>query len=452
MKDTEWSPYKGKKAVVYGLEWDIDFKDYPDMFGAFVKEKSKAERFFEEGRNDEELLISRLLENGEIQSEEDFDRDYTTFEEYFNEKEVKAEFIERYLGLPKSCVVATKEADTYVKNLMNDFDRDEVIEALHHRYGDYRIKNEDTFEFTGIKGHGMEVSRQNIKDAVENIIDRADFKAYLDLYRNFENYSVNNKILIYSQKPTATLVKGGNAWRELGRHTKTMAKSLFIYAPNIKSFPPSTTPKELKEYVKSHNSYATKMMGGHYLITQEDLDKALEKLSKGMKVSLLIGTSLVLVYDVSDTYGKELPKIEEKVCDEKKGAYLLAEFCKDIGASNCIDAGVAETASNLADYLLHGDGLKVPLISHESDLSDSKKKLERDAIAFLIADYFGVDASGRLEGMGRAFDKDPVGLRTSLFTEVMERVDKTVRYITRECERIEKTMQNEIEEEEEIER
>ena len=48
----------------------------------------------------------------------------------------------------------------------------------------------------------------------------------------FHRYSVNNVMLIHSQKPNATRVAGFNKWRDdFGRHVKRGEKGIQIIAP-----------------------------------------------------------------------------------------------------------------------------------------------------------------------------------------------------------------------------
>ncbi len=439
------------KAVVYGIRWDIDMKEYPDLYRNFIKEKMKAEKMFSEGKADEEALIKHLLEDGELEAEEDYDRDYTTFGEYFNEDKVRAEFYERYLNLPQTSVVDIPME--YDADNEASLTKEDVLKGLKAKYGDYKIL--PGFEYTSAKGHGNDIARQKIKDTVNTMLERNDFQEFLKLTRNFDSYSLNNKLLVYGQKPDATIVKGAGVWREqYGRNVSSGSHGIWIYRPNKRTFPSYTDPEKVREWVDSHNSFSRKVLGGMNIITESELERQLKNLAEGKSASFVSSMGVTVVYDVSDTYGKELPKVEDRITDSGHGQALLEAFCRNIGAEGCIRDNIPDMSLSLADYLLHGETVKVPLISKDMKLNDHRKKLEAGAVAYLISDRFGCDASSKLTDIAKAFEDDPAGVRGTLFLELLERIDRTVTYVSRECDKLEKELglSAEEEEEEEMER
>lgn len=58
--------------------------------------------------------------------------------------------------------------------------------------------------------------------------------AYLSVMAKFHRYSVNNSLLIFCQRPGATLVKGYHGWQTLGRQVRRGERSITILAPLIK--------------------------------------------------------------------------------------------------------------------------------------------------------------------------------------------------------------------------
>ncbi len=60
------------------------------------------------------------------------------------------------------------------------------------------------------------------------------WEAYLSVMAKFHRYSVNNSLLIFCQRPDATLVKGYHGWRTLGRQVRRGERSITILAPLIK--------------------------------------------------------------------------------------------------------------------------------------------------------------------------------------------------------------------------
>jgi len=53
----------------------------------------------------------------------------------------------------------------------------------------------------------------------------------LSVSAKFHNYSFNNQLMIFLQRPEATVVAGFNRWKSLGRFVKKGEKGLAIFAP-----------------------------------------------------------------------------------------------------------------------------------------------------------------------------------------------------------------------------
>lgn len=60
------------------------------------------------------------------------------------------------------------------------------------------------------------------------------WEAYLSVMAKFHRYSVNNSLLIFCQRPDATLVKGYHGWRTLGRQVRRGERGITILAPLVK--------------------------------------------------------------------------------------------------------------------------------------------------------------------------------------------------------------------------
>ena len=59
------------------------------------------------------------------------------------------------------------------------------------------------------------INYKKLLDGVQEIIERGDYPLFLKTMKKFKNYSFLNTLLIYSQKPDATLVKGFKGWNDL---------------------------------------------------------------------------------------------------------------------------------------------------------------------------------------------------------------------------------------------
>jgi hypothetical protein len=61
-----------------------------------------------------------------------------------------------------------------------------------------------------------------------------DWRRWLEVASRFHDYSFNNTLLIYAQRPDATLVAGYEAWKALGRQVEKGQRGIQILAPIVR--------------------------------------------------------------------------------------------------------------------------------------------------------------------------------------------------------------------------
>ncbi len=130
----------------------------------------------------------------------------------------------------------------------------------------------------------------SIENGIKNLFESDKYKQYLQTMSRFHRYSVNNQMLIYMQKPNATLVAGFNKWRDqFGRNVKKGEKGIKIIAP---------TPykKKIEE---------TKLDPDTKLPMLDDNGNEM-KVEKEIQIPMF---RVVSVFDVSQTAGKPLPQL-----------------------------------------------------------------------------------------------------------------------------------------------
>ena len=144
-----------------------------------------------------------------------------------------------------------------------------------------------------IKGMTKDEYMKEITDRLEagvrGVLDSENYKAYLTSMSKFHTYSFRNTMLIFLQKPDASLVAGLGKWQsEFERTRKQGEAGLKIIAPKfytVKKRVPKKDP-DTGEPIKDKNG---KPVMEEQEITVPDY-------------------RVVSVYDVSQTEGKELPK------------------------------------------------------------------------------------------------------------------------------------------------
>ena len=72
----------------------------------------------------------------------------------------------------------------------------------------------------------------SIEKGIQDLFQSEKYQQYLRTMSRFHKYSVNNTMLIYMQKPDATVVAGFNKWRDqFGRNVLKGEKGIKIIAP-----------------------------------------------------------------------------------------------------------------------------------------------------------------------------------------------------------------------------
>ena len=127
---------------------------------------------------------------------------------------------------------------------------------------------------------------QGIKDLF--VSDR--YRQYLSVMSRFHRYSVNNTMLIYMQRPDASLVAGFQKWKnQFGRHVKQGERGITIIAP--------TPFKKKIEEVKLDLDTKAPLLG-------PDVQQIVEE--KEISIPMF---KPVKVFDVAQTEGKPLPHL-----------------------------------------------------------------------------------------------------------------------------------------------
>jgi hypothetical protein len=66
----------------------------------------------------------------------------------------------------------------------------------------------------------LRAAHDKLQDAVAEIVSGDDWRRMLKVASKFHRYSFNNHLMIFLQRPDATVVAGFNRWKTLGRFVK----------------------------------------------------------------------------------------------------------------------------------------------------------------------------------------------------------------------------------------
>lgn len=236
----------------------------------------------------------------------------------------------------------------------------------------------------------IKAALDRIESSLAAINTNEDWLNYLCFQSKFYNYSFGNTILIFSQNPEASYVKGYKSWNQLGRYVKKGAKGLAILAPCFKKTEVFKEPENKSEY---HDAEG---------------EKEIKKVISGFRVTY--------VYDIADTDGSDeyLPVLvkglagnseAEKEIYERLMAFISTEHTvtevtgtASKGSYN-LDTGVICVRGDL-DYLqriktlLHEYAHAIDFKLHPGpDVSRNRRELIAESVAFVVSMRLGLDTS-----------------------------------------------------------
>ena len=131
---------------------------------------------------------------------------------------------------------------------------------------------------------------EGIEQGIKELFESEKYMRYLSVMSRFHRYSVNNTMLIYMQKPDATLVCGYNKWKnQFERHVKKGEHGITIIAP---------TPfkKKIEEQKLDPDTKAPILDKDGKIVTEE----------REIEIPMF---RPVKVFDYSQTDGKPLPEL-----------------------------------------------------------------------------------------------------------------------------------------------
>lgn len=224
----------------------------------------------------------------------------------------------------------------------------------------------------------LKAAHDKLQAAVAQIVSGDDWKRMLKVASKFHKYSFNNHLMIFMQRPDATVVAGFNKWKSLGRFVKKGEKGIAIFAPC------------------------------RYKTTIED-EHGDEKSFQQIR-----GFRVVHVFDISQTEGEELPDLDAvrpKLldADAPEGVWeaLVSQantagfevirnrrgrengYCDFSSREIAVrpDVAPAQAVKTLIHELAHG-------LLHSDEVPRSKEvaEIEVESVAYIVCDAIGLDS------------------------------------------------------------
>ena len=217
---------------------------------------------------------------------------------------------------------------------------------------------------------------KKLEEGMTEVFNSERYKDWLEVQKNFRNYSYANTMLILLQRPKARQVAGYKTWQKLGRQVNKGEKGIKIFAPNIRKV-------EKKD--------------------QETGEKVQKKEIKGFfPVSL---------FDISQTSGEELPEIAQELEGDSDIAEYIYEKAKTIAEKDNLkvelytedersskgcyepynkigikEASKDQQAKTIIHELTHHK-------THEQVESYQEGEIIAESVAYIVCSSYGLDTS-----------------------------------------------------------
>lgn len=329
-------------------------------------------------------------------------------------------------------------------------------------------------------------------EGVNKLMNGEDYADFLKFNAKFHNYSFNNKILIYMQKPDASYVAGLGKWKsDFGAASIAKGeKGIMISRPNLREF---KDEDKLKEYMNDPKHAA--------FFTEKEKEAYLRQLSEQGKVSLITSFSYASVWDVSQMRDKEgnklkleVPEIRKQIGADYKDYETVKQALTNISevpieyvdtleddpklrnaygyyspvtdTISVRNAGfkqedevrseqdcIRTTIHEMAHSMLHGPEMRAQNISTSWDarISNSTKEIEAESVAFMVCDHLGIDSSCNTFGYLAKYLPDDPDKRYMVLDRSMKNINKCadaiIERLDKELEKLKTVEKPETEEE-----
>ena len=293
-----------------------------------------------------------------------------------------------------------------------------------------------------------------IEQGIKELFEREKYMRYLSVMSRFHRYSVNNTMLIYMQRPDATLVAGYNKWKnQFERHVKRGEHGITIIAP--------TPFKKKIEEQKLDPDTKAPMLDAEGKVIMEEREVEIPMFRP------------VKVFDVSQTDGKPLPELASSLSGNVQN---YEAFMEALRRSAPVPLSVEPMAANMDGYFspdrqriairegmsevqtvsaavheiahskLHNYAKAQEAAARAGDKEPPKKKdrnteeVEAESISYAVCQYYGIQTGENSFGYIATWSQDKTlpELRASLETinkaagELINDIDRHYKVICKE--------------------
>lgn len=283
---------------------------------------------------------------------------------------------------------------------------------------------------------------EGIESGIRDLFESDKYRQYLSVMSRFPRYSLNNTMLIYMQKPDATLVAGYERWKQqFGRHVRRGERGITIIAP-------TSFKKKIQEQKLDPDTKAPVFdKNGNIVMEEKEIEIPTYRPVK--------------VFDVSQTDGKPLPSLVDSLSGTVKN---YEAFLEALRRSSPVPVSLEPMSTEMDGYFSRNqqriavrEGMSevqtVSAVIHEiahSKLHNYEKAAEREgkepekekdrhteeveaeSISYAVCQYYGIETGGNSFGYIASWSqgKELPELRASL-----EVINKTAGNLIQDIDR-----------------
>lgn len=262
----------------------------------------------------------------------------------------------------------------------------------------------------------LRASLDRLEQAVSAIHDSDTFRRFLDAQARFHRYSWGNVLLILDQRPDATRIASFRTWLSLGRPVRKGERGIRIFVP-VWPRKPRDAEEKLDDSEQERN---------------REQPRPLTRTNDRRPVSFKLGS----VFDISQTDGPPLPRVEVPVLEGEEGRELFGHLKR---VAELQEIEVLRTTADLHPMLGGGamgyyvpEGRRIVLreaaprqmaktLAHElahhfsgARSSSEHEETVAESVAYVACAHFGLDTGERSFPYVATWSREPSAFRAAL--------------------------------------
>ncbi len=229
----------------------------------------------------------------------------------------------------------------------------------------------------------MKEITDKLEAGVKEVFSGGRYAAYLQTMSKFPRYSFRNTMLIYLQNPGATRVAGFQTWKSLGRSVNKGETGLQILAPS--------------PYKKTIE-----------VTHDEDGNQLPQPQQKQITIPAF---KPVAVFDISQTSGKELPHLTQKLTGDIQEYEALLQCLRELSPYPIVFEEMSGSTNGYCSHEKQVIAIRTGLSQqqtiktgihelahallghHIGEIARDTAEVQAESVAFITCEHFGIDSS-----------------------------------------------------------